>query len=287
MKPFDYFEPSNLDEALDLLHRYGKSARVLAGGTKLLVHMKQGGTRPEAVISLARLRELNFIEVDSGIRIGPLTPLSLIAGHPSFCRRLALLREAALAVGDVQIRNMATLGGNIANASPSADMPPVLLTLGSKIKLRRRGGERIIGLEELCIGPFCTHIQGEELIVEIYVSPIPEGGGAYLWLPKRTAVDETLVGVSAWLNCDKEGKIALNASLALSSVSPVPLRAREAETFLKGREMNIENFRKAGEIAAEEASPRSRADYRRILISYLVEKALEQAWRRTAPGRTA
>ena len=282
MKPFDYFEPSNLDEALDLLHRYGKSARVLAGGTDLLVHMKQGGTRPEAVISLARLRELNFIEVDSGIRIGPLTPLSLIAGHPSFSHRLALLREAALAVGDVQIRNMATLGGNIANASPSADMPPVLLTLGSKIKLRRRGGERIIGLEELCIGPFCTHIQGEELIVEIYVSPIPEGGGAYLWLPKRTAVDETLVGVSAWLNCDKEGKIALNASLALSSVSPVPLRAKEAETFLKGREMNIENFRKAGEIAAEEASPRSRADYRRILIPYLVEKALEQSWKRTA-----
>ena len=123
MKPFTYFEPATLDEALDLLHQYGEKAKVLAGGTDLLVQMKQGRVFPEPVISLNRIQQLNFIEVDSEIRIGPLTPLSRIATHPSFAGRLAILCEAALAVGDVQIRNVATLGGNIANASPAADMP--------------------------------------------------------------------------------------------------------------------------------------------------------------------
>jgi len=112
----------------------------LAGGTDLLVQMKQGKISPQAVISLNRIQQLNFIELDSEIRIGPLIPLSRIATHPSFSGRLAILREAALAVGDVQIRNVATLGGNIANASPAADMPPALLALGARVKLRRKAG---------------------------------------------------------------------------------------------------------------------------------------------------
>jgi carbon-monoxide dehydrogenase medium subunit len=280
MKPFTYFEPATLDEALDLLHQYGEKAKVLAGGTDLLVQMKQGRVFPEPVISLNRIQQLNFIEVDSEIRIGPLTPLGRIATHPSFAGRLAILREAALAVGDVQIRNVATLGGNIANASPSADMPPALLALGAKLKLRKKGRERVVGLEEFCAGPFCTRLEPEEIIAEILLSPIPEGSGAYAWMPKRTAVDETLVGVGAWLTLDPERRICLSASLALSSVAPAPFRARDAETFLLGREFNPGNFRRAGEIAAEEASPRSRADYRRAVVSFLAEEALERAWRR-------
>jgi len=280
MKPFDYFEPTTLEEALDLLQLYGERAKVVAGGTDLVVQMKQGKISPEAVISLARLPELNFIEVDSEIRIGPMTPLSVIATHPLFSGRLALLREAALAIGDVQIRNVATLGGNIANASPSADMLPALLALGARLRLRKKGGERVIGLDEFCAGPFFTHLGMDELIREIFISPIPEGGGAYCWIPKRTAVDETLVGVGAWLKSNPEKKICLHGCLALGSVAPVPFRARNAENFLQGKELNLKNFRLAGEIAAAEASPRSRADYRRRLVSILTEEALEQAWRR-------
>jgi CO/xanthine dehydrogenase FAD-binding subunit len=280
MKPFTYFEPATLDEALDLLHHFGGKAKVLAGGTDLLVQMKQGKIFPQSVISLNRIPQLNFIEVDSEIRIGPLTPLGRIAVHPPFAARLAILCEAALAVGDVQIRNMATLGGNIANASPSADMPPALLALGARLKLRKKGRERVVGLGEFCAGPFCTQLEPEEIIAEILLSPIPEGSGAYAWMPKRTAVDETLVGVGAWLTLDPERRICLSASLALSSVAPAPFRARDAETFLLGREFNPENFRRAGEIAAAEASPRSRADYRRAVVSFLAEEALERAWRR-------
>ncbi len=280
MKPFAYFEPETIEEVLALLQQHGDQAKVLSGGTDLVVQMKTGKIFPRVVIGLRRLPELNFIEVDSGIRIGPLTSMNEIARHPKFSGRLSILREAALAVGDGQIRNLATAGGNIANASPSADLPPALAALGAKLLLRNQMGERMVALEDFCTGPFCTHLEMNELIVEIVVSPIPEGGGAYDWMPKRTAVDETLVGVGAWICCDQDKKTCLRAGLALSSVAPVPLRACRAESFLCGKTLSREALRTAGEIAAEEASPRSRADYRRALVSFLTETALEKAWQR-------
>jgi CO/xanthine dehydrogenase FAD-binding subunit len=280
MKPFEYFEPCTLEEALDLLDRYGQEAKVLAGGTDLVVQMKEGKVLPRVVIGLRRLREIHFINVASEIRLGAAIPLSQIAAHPFFSGRLALLREAALAVGDRQIRNAATVGGNLANGSPSADMPPALQALGARLRLRKKGGEREVALEEFCAGPFCTHLESQELIVEISISPVPEGSGAYCWVPKRTAVDETLVGVGAWLACDTRKRTCRRVSLALSSVAPVPLRAREAEAYLQGKALAPENFRVAGEMAARETLPRSRADYRRTMISILVQEALERAWRR-------
>jgi len=280
MKPFAYFEPATLNEALDLLDQYGEKARILAGGTDLVVQMKQRIVAPEAVINLRRIEELNFIEVDSEIRLGPLARLSQLASHPSFAGRMAILREAALAVGDAQIRNVATIGGNIANASPSADISPALLALGAKVKLARKGAVRVVNLDEFWAGPFSTHLKRGELIVGIFVSPLPEGGGAYVWTPKRTAVDETLVGVGAWLLIDSPKEICLRASLALSSVAPVPFRCRQAESFIQGKILSPETLCQAGEMAATEASPRSRADYRRTLISILVEEALIKAWNR-------
>lgn len=277
MKTFQYFEPSTLIEALDILHHYQDRVRVLAGGTDLVVQMKQGKTSPEAVISLRQLQELNFIEVNSGIRLGPLVTMSQIAQRPEFGGRLSILKEAALAVADVQIRNLATVGGNIANASPSADVPPALVALGAQLRLRSKSGERVVGLEDFCTGPFCTHLERDELIVEIFISPIPEGSGAYAWMPKRTTIDETLVGVGAWVVSQATQNTCAGVRLALSSVAPVPLRAYKAETFLQGKALNSENFRLAGEIAAEESSPRSRADYRRALVSILTETALERA----------
>ncbi len=282
MKPFAYFEPATLEEALDLLHEYGERSKVLAGGTDLVVQMKQKKVSPQVIISLFRIQELNFIKIDQEIRIGPLTPLSRIAGHPGFSGRLSILREAALAIGDVQIRNIATVGGNVANASPSADMPPAFLALGAKLRLRKKGGERVVGLEEFCTGPFCTHLEGDELIAEIFITPVPEGSGAYVWVPKRTAVDETLVGVGAWLLCESQRRTCLRASLALSSVAPIAMRCLRTESFLQGASLGSETFRQAGEMAAQEASPRSRTDYRRTLVSLLTEEALEKAWSRSS-----
>jgi CO/xanthine dehydrogenase FAD-binding subunit len=289
MKPFEYFEPENLNEALDLLHQHGAHAKVLAGGTDLIVQMKQKMYYPEIVIGLRRLKELDFVQVDTGdsrsiLRLGPLTLLKTLASHPMHAGPLEMLREASLAVGDVQIRNVATLGGNIANASPSADMIPALLALGARIRLQKKTGERVLDLENFFLGPFMTQMAPEEMITEIFVHPIPEGNGVYLWMPKRTAVDETLAGISAWLTCDSEKKTCQKTSLAFNSVSPFPIRARKAEAFLQGKELNPVLFRKTGEIASQEVSPRSRADYRRRIVSVLTEKALDKAWRRIKNG---
>jgi carbon-monoxide dehydrogenase medium subunit len=209
-----------------------------------------------------------------------MTPLSLIATTPLLPERLTILREAALAIGDVQIRNAATIGGNLANASPSADMVPALLALGARVRVQKKGAERVLDLENFYRGPFASRLTPEELIVEISILPIPEGSGAYLWMPKRTSVDETLVGVGVWLTCDIGKRTCLEAFLALNSVSPIPIRARNAETFLQGKELTHDHFQKAGEIAAQEVSPRSRAEYRRKIVSILVERALGQAWKR-------
>jgi len=280
MKPFDVFEPSTLQEALDLLHEYGDKAKVLAGGTDLAVQMKEGKAHPQAVIHLGRLKDLAFVELTPGLRLGPMTLLTTMTTHFLFSGPLAILREAALAVGDPQIRNRATLGGNLANGSPSADSAPALLTLDATVRLRKKGGERTVRLEDFYRGPFLTQCEPDELITEISVPSIPKGGGTYLWMPKRTSVDETLVGVAAWVTMDSEKRICLNASLAVNSVSPVPMRLKKAETFLQGKALDGDHLRVAAEIAAEEVSPRSRGEYRKRIISVLVEKALEKAWER-------
>jgi carbon-monoxide dehydrogenase medium subunit len=289
MKPFDYFEPDHLDEALELLHLYGNRAKVLAGGTDLIVQMKERKLSPQVVVSLRRLKELDFIEMTPGwtppvLRLGPTTLLSTLAAHPLFDGRLEMLREAALAVGDLQIRNMATLGGNIANASPSADMIPGLIALGAKIRLQKKAGERVLDLADLFVAPFTTRMEPEEILTEILVKPLPEGRGVYLWMPKHTAVDETLVGVAAWLACGPGKRICQKVSLAFGSVSPLPMRARRAEAFLQGKELNHDLLTEAGEIASQEVSPRSRADYRRRIVSILTERALEESWKRVENG---
>jgi CO/xanthine dehydrogenase FAD-binding subunit len=285
IKPFDYFEPGTLDEALGLLHRYGDKARVLAGGTDLIVQMKQGKMVPDVVISLRRLGELDFLEMASEdpasrLRLGPTTSISTIATHPLIKGNYEILREAALAIGDVQIRNQATLGGNIANASPSADMIPALIALKAHLKLRSKENERTMLLESFYDGPFSTLLRPGEIIVEVTIPHRPQGGGAYLWMPKRTAVDETLVGVALWLSHDSEKKICQHAVVALNSVAPIPMRAKQAERFLEGKEFSHGHFQQAGELSAQEVFPRSRAEYRRTVVSVLVERGLEEVWRR-------
>jgi carbon-monoxide dehydrogenase medium subunit len=283
MRPFEYFEPENLTEALEILHRYGEKAKVLAGGTDLVVQMKQKKLAPEAIVNIVRLRDLAAVEIlqegpRPALRLGPLTLLSTLATHPCLPRHLGLLREAALAVGDPQIRNAATIGGNLANGSPSADMAPSLMVLGAAVELQSAGGSRTIPIEEFYLAPFKTRMTPEELIVGINIQPIPEGGGVYLWMPKRTTVDETLVGVAAWLQQDPATGICEKVALSLNSVSPVPTRAKEAESFLLGKVATPQLFKEAGEIASREVFPRSRADYRRRIVSVLTGKALEKAW---------
>ncbi len=281
LKEFKYLEPSTLSEALSMLDQYRGRAKVIAGGTDLIIQMKQKRVIPEYIINLKRIPQLDYIEFDGKLlRIGPLVTHAAIADSPIIKRDFDLLSDASLAVGVVQTRNRGTVAGNICNASPSADTPPALIALGARLKLVSLKGERIINIEEFFKGPFETVLEENEILSEIQVPSIPPNGeGVYMWLPKITAVDETLVGVGVLLVVDSDG-ICMESRVGLCSVAPHPIRAYKTEEFLKGKRIEDTLFKRAGEIASEEASPRSREEYRREMIKVFVSRALEQAFRK-------
>ncbi len=281
LREFKYLEPSTLSEAISLMDQYDGKARVLAGGTDLIIQMKQRKLTPEYVINLKNIPDLSYIEYDGkGLRIGPLVTHSSVANSAIIREKFPLLVDAVLAVGVVQTRNRGTVAGNLCNASPSADTPPALIALGAKLKLVSSEGEKIINVENFFAGPFSTVLKSKEVLAEIQIPHLPpRSGGAYLWLPKITAVDETLVGVGVLIAADSD-KVCTEARIGLGSVSPTPIRAYKTEGFLKGKRIENGLLVKAGEIAAEESSPRSREEYRREMVKVFVKRALDQAFRK-------
>jgi len=281
LREFHYLEPSTLSEALSLLDRYDGKAKILAGGTDLIIQMKQKKLTPEYVINLKKISELDYIEYNGQwLRIGPLVTHSMVANSPIIQKNFPMLVDACLAIGVPQTRNRGTLAGNLCNASPSADTPPALIALDAKLKMESSDGERVMDVEDFFSGPFGTVLKNREMLTEIKIPSLSEwSGGAYLWVPKITAVDETLVGVGVLitLNPDKRCK---EARIGLGSVGPAPIRAYKTEEFLKGKRIEPDLFVEAGEIAVSEASPRSREDYRREMIKVFVKRALGQALRK-------
>jgi len=273
LREFKYLEPSTLSEVLSMLDQYRGKAKILAGGTDLIIQMKQKRILPEYIINLKKIPHLDYIEFDGKLlRIGPLVTHTDVSNSPIIKRDFDLLAEASLAVGVVQTRNRGTVGGNICNASPSADTPPALIALGAMLKIVSSNGERIIRIEDFFRGPFQTSLEENE----IQIPNIPlNGSGVYLWLPKITAVDETLVGVGVLLVVNSE-RVCIESRVGLCSVGPHPIRAYKTEEFLKGKKIEDSLFRRAGEIASDEASPRSREEYRREMIRVFVRRALEQ-----------
>ena len=281
IKDFEYFKPSTLSEAISLLAQHRGRAKILAGGTDLLIQMKQKNLTPEYLIDIKNISELDYIKHDEeeSLKIGALVTHSSIVNSTIIQEKFDLLMEASLAVGSVQTRNKGTVVGNICNASPSADTPPVLIALDSRLKLISTIGERIVKIKDFFISPFKNILLENELVAEIQIPNLPvHNGGSYLWLPKITAVDETLVGVGVLIAVDDLiHKTCIMARIGLGSVAPTPIRAKMTEEFLKGKRAEDVIFRQAAEIAANEVSPRSRAEYRREMVKVLVKRALGKA----------
>jgi len=281
IKEFEYFAPSTLSETISLLAKYKGNAKIFAGGTDLLIQMKQRKLTPEYLIDIKNISELNYIKYneDEGLKIGALVTHSSLANSEIIQEKFNILAEASLAVGSVQTRNRGTIVGNICTSSPSADTPPALIALDARLKLISAKGERIVKIKDFFTDPFKNILKETELLTEIQVPNLPpNSGGAYLWLPKITAVDETLVGVGVVITVeDLTNKICANARIGLGSVAPTPIRAKMAEKFLKGKRIEDIICKQAGEIAANEASPRSRAEYRREMVKVFVKRALGKA----------
>lgn len=285
MGPFEYLEPQSIDEVLFLLTRYGNQAKVLAGGTDLVPRMRQGALSPEYVIDLGNLTNLKYIHSDpkAGIQIGALTTISEIEKSPQLQTKYRMISQAAEQLASIPIRNVATIGGNLCNAAPSADMAPILIVLSARVKLVSAVEERVIPLEDFFTGPETTVIKPDELLTEIQIPPLPpHTSGVYLKYSTRGGQDIALVGVATVITLDLEGRICDDAKIALGAVAPTPMRAYQAEEKLKGREINKELIREAAQVASNEARPRATSFrgspwYKRQIVEVLVKRSISQA----------
>lgn len=279
MPRFDYLAPGSVEEAVSLLSQYGEKAKVLAGGTDLLVSLKHRKVGPGYLIGLSGLAGLEYIRQDShALRIGALTTHQSIAGSELVKGNYGLLATACGKVGSPQIRNMGTIGGNLCNAGPSADSAPPLLVLDARLKLVSTRGQREVPLKGFFTGPFQTILERDELLTEIIVPSLsPRTGGSYQFLNKTTAVDETLVGVAALVVMGDHPKLVEDIRIALCSVAPAPMRVSRAESVLTGREATSGAIEEAAAAVANETLPRSRTDYRRKMSAVLTRRAIREA----------
>jgi carbon-monoxide dehydrogenase medium subunit len=284
---FEYHAPQSLDEAVRLLQAGG--ARPLAGGTDLVVQMKERATRfpyPETVVSLDRVSELRGIEFSEkdGLRIGSGATMADVAGDATVQVRYPALAEGAGVVGSLQTMNMATIGGNVCNAAPSADTAPALLVYEAEAVIAGPKGRRTLALAEFFRGPGATVLEPDELLAELRLPVPPAGtGSVYLRNTPRKQMDIAVVGVAVALTLD--GDAISRARVALGAVAPTPVRAGNAEAALEGQPADEANFSKAAEAAArQDCSPisdvRASAEFRRHLVKVMTARLLAQAAQR-------
>jgi len=283
---YEYYEPRSLKEALELLDRYGDQARILAGGTDLLVKMKARLIEPRVLINVKKIDGLRYIVEDGEqVRIGALTRLRDVENSELVKKYIPALHDAVKSMGSIQIRNMATIGGNLCNASPAADTAPPLLVHNAKVVLSSVGGDRVLPLTEFFKGPGLTVLKPNELLREIIVEKSIAGSSAFKKV-SRVAVD--LAVASAAVYVEVEDGFIRNARIALGSVAPKPLRAVRTESLLRGLRIDSREVLNALKTIDVEISPitdvRSTADYRRYVSKVLVLDALEVAYARLKGG---
>jgi carbon-monoxide dehydrogenase medium subunit len=282
---FDYAEPNTVEDVVSLLGTWGDAARVMAGGTDLLVQMKMERRQPAHVISLRRVSALRGIHANGGLGIGAATSIRALYRSPEITSRYPALAEACNWFSTVQIMNMATLGGNLCNASPAADSAPVLLVHDATVTLQSRDGARMLPLEQFFLAPGRTALQPDELLTEIHLPYAePNTTGAFIKLSRVVA---DISQVCAAVQLTRDGNTITAARIALGSVAPTPIRALRAEAALTGEAFSPELAAHVGALAAEESRPisdaRASREYRQQAVRVLVRDALEKAWRQPDP----
>lgn len=278
LKNTEYYEPVSLEEAIKLLRKFKGEAKVLAGGTDLFISLRNNSTQLKYMINIKKIPELSGVSYDpkGGLVIGPLTTMNEVAEHEVIRREYSLLSQAAGKIGSYQVRNRATLGGNLCHAAPSAETAPPLLTLEVKLNLVGPVGERVVPIEKFFIGPGETILNNDEIIKAIVIPPLQERtAGCYVKHSYRKAMDIAVVGVAMLLTLD--ANYCKNARIGLGAVAPIPIRALQTEAYLKGKELTYEVLQQAGEIAAHEVNPisdiRGSREYRIEMIKVQIRRA--------------
>jgi carbon-monoxide dehydrogenase medium subunit len=277
MSNFDYFKPQSLDEAWELYKKFPGSWYI-AGGTDLMVKIKNREVRPPALISLRSIRELPGIEIGEKTRIGAMTTITDLVNHPELGRVFPVLTRAAKRIGSPQVRNVGTVGGNLCNCSPCADTALALLVLDARAVLTGPGGSREIPLSEFFMGPGKSCLFSGELLTEILLDKPGPNARAIFMKKGRVKMDLAIASVGVLLEMD--GDTCKKARVAAGSVAPVPLRLKKVEELLQDAVITGELIVEAQKIAMESVSPitdiRSTEAYRREIVGVYIKRALEK-----------
>jgi len=280
----DYFEPKTVNEALSLLAKYGEQAKVIAGGTDVMVDIKYK-EEPGCLVNIKKIPGLGTIQENGGsLRIGPLVTIHEMETNNFVRDRLPVLWESCHQVASLQIRNTATIGGNVCRASPSGETLAPLLVLEAKAKLAFSEGEKTEAFASFFQGPGKSSIGSKGLLTEIDV-PYPAQGsrGVYLKHAVRGAMDIAMVGVAVLMTPDASKNNVQDARIGLGAVAPTPVRASKTEALLRGKPLTAALVKEAAAMAAAESSPisdqRSSGEYRRWIVEALTRRGLEQSWK--------
>jgi len=278
MKKFEYLKPTTLEEVFSLLEAHGERAKLIAGGTDLVIMIKKKQLNPDYVISLNNVAGLDTIaETNDVLRIGSMVSHRALENSPLIREKYTALYDATSVLGSVQIRNMATIGGNICTSAPSADTAPPLLVLDAQVVIEGRGGKRVVPLTNFYVGAGKNILaQGEVVTGFETPSALSSAASSYYKLSRRAALDLPIIGVAVYVRLNKDHSFCEDARIALGVCAPTPIRALEAEGILKGASADKETFERAGEAAAQEAKPRDSVRgaewYRRDMVKVLVPR---------------
>ena len=279
---FEYFAPETLDEAISLLDEHGPEATVLAGGQSLIPLMKLQLAVPEYVVDINRIPGLDISEDNGFLRIGSLTREADLDSSEMVRAKYPILHDTTAVIADPLVRNMATVGGNLAHGDPANDHPATMLALGAQIVARGSAGERVIPVSDFFEGSLVTALVQGEILTEIRVpTPPPGSGGAYLKLERKVG-DYATAGVAAAITVT--GGVCQQAGIGLTNAGPTPVKAMTAESFLVGKRLDDETIREAARLASQEAQPtadlRGPEEYKRDMVRVIAGRALRLALER-------
>jgi carbon-monoxide dehydrogenase medium subunit len=288
---FDFHDATTIEDACRLMARFGTKARPLAGGTDLLVNMKQKSVSPAHLVSLSRIDALKRFQKDGDTYcIGACLTVAELAESESIQKDLSALIQGAKNLGTPLIRNLATIGGNLGSSRPAADLPPPLMAYDARMILKSTAGNRTVSINRFFLGPGLTEIRPDEILSDIEVDVPPEGAGAgYLNIGVRKAQDCNLVNVASFLALEDDGETIKAARIVMGCVGPTPLRAPSAEGILIGKKADQNLFAEAGRAACTDSRPiddfRGSAVYKHDMVGVLTRRTLSVAFDEAASRR--
>jgi carbon-monoxide dehydrogenase medium subunit len=284
LKDFDYSAPVSVQEATTLLAKHGDQARMLAGGTDIIVQLREGLRDAEMVIDIKKIPELMAIDysAESGLTLGAGVPCYQVYENEEISAAYPALADSTRIIGGWQIQVRASVGGNLCNSSPAADTIPALISLAASCRIAGPDGGRDVAVADFCTGPGQNVLEAGELLVSIQLPPsAAHSGSAYERFIPRNEMDIAVVGAGSWVQLDESGSTIQEARISLAAVGPTPLVAQQAADSLAGQEASEENLAAAGDLAREVASPiddmRGTIEYRVHLVGVLVKRTLARA----------